>query len=278
MNVSNLSNLFQQNGIVQQRRPLGQKLGQPPASDTLQRLSQNFLTVQEQGQDLRKRFDTLELSAEATDRKGDTALSELPEELLEFYLNQYKVSANLSQQNEAVLMEYRDQLSAFDQTIQQYQDMLDGKAELPQQMKMEDVSMLLERTRAARELFLQEGAKELNRVGSEGPDLTGKARQTAMGDLDDGRDLRWSIDASAKDIYGEIDRALAAAHKTTSLCREGASRIVAELKRRGLADQPYHQLRFDEQDSAVERTSMFQDIYEDIWTMLRQNDAHTQLQ
>lgn len=70
MNVSNLSNLFQQNGIVQQRRPLGQKLGQPPASDTLQRLSQNFLTVQEQGQDLRKRFDTLELSAEATDRKG----------------------------------------------------------------------------------------------------------------------------------------------------------------------------------------------------------------
>lgn len=193
-------------------------------------------------------------------------------------MNQYKVSANLSQQNEAVLMEYRDQLSAFDQTIQQYQDMLDGKAELPQQMKMEDVSMLLERTRAARELFLQEGAKELNRVGSEGPDLTGKARQTAMGDLDDGRDLRWSIDASAKDIYGEIDRALAAAHKTTSLCREGASRIVAELKRRGLADQPYHQLRFDEQDSAVERTSMFQDIYEDIWTMLRQNDAHTQLQ
>ena len=48
-------------------------------------------------------------------------------------------------------MEYRDQLSAFDRTIQEYQDVLNGKAELPQQMKMEDVSMLLERTRAARE-------------------------------------------------------------------------------------------------------------------------------
>ena len=271
MNVSNLSNLFQQNSIFQQSRPLGQKLGQPPISDTLHRLSQNFLTAQEQGQDLRKRFDTLELSAEAADSKADSALSEMPTELLEVYLNQYKVAAHLSHQNEAALMEYRDQLSAFDQTIQEYQDMLDGKAALPQQMKMEDVSMLLERTRAAREQFLQEGAKELNRRGSEGPDLTDKARQTVAGDQDDGHDLRWSIDASAGDIYGEINRALASAQKVSSMCREGASRIVAELKRRGQADQPYHQLRFDEQDSTVERTSMFQDIYEDIWNTLRQS-------
>ena len=44
---------------------MGQKLGQPLVNDTLHRLSENFLTAQEQGQDLRKRFDTLELSAEA---------------------------------------------------------------------------------------------------------------------------------------------------------------------------------------------------------------------
>lgn len=271
MNVSNLAGLFQRNGIFQQSQALGQKLGQPPVNDTLHRLSQNFLTAQEQGQDLRKRFDTLELSAEAIGSKVDSALSEMPKELLEVYLNQYKVAAHLSHQNEAALTEYRDQLSAFDQTIQEYQNMLDGKAELPQKMKPEDVSMLLERTRAAREQFLQEGAKELNRVGSEGPDLTDRARQTVLSDLDDGHDLRWSIDASAKDIYGEIDRALASASKTASMCREGASRIVAELKRRGQADQPYHQLRFDEQDSTVERTAMFQDIYKDIWNTLRQS-------
>ena len=272
MNVSNLAGLFQRNGIFQQSQALGQKLGQPPVNDTLRRLSQNFLTAQEQGQNLRKRFDTLELSAEAADSKADSALSEMPTELLEVYLNQYKVAAHLSHQNEAALTEYRDQLSAFDQTIQEYQDMLDGKAELPQKMKPEDVSMLLERTRAAREQFLQEGAKELNRMGSEGHDLTDKARQTVLGDLDDGHDLRWSIDASAKDIYGEIDRALDSAGKTASMCREGASRIVAELKRRGQADQPYHQLRFDEQDSTVERTAMFQDIYKDIWNTLRRGD------
>lgn len=273
MNVSNLAGLFQRNGFFQQSQALGQKLGQPPVNDTLHRLSQNFLTAQEQGQDLRKRFDTLELSAEAADSKADSALSEMPTELLEVYLNQYKVAAHLSHQNEAALTEYRDQLSAFDQTIQEYQNMLDGKTELPQKMKLEDVSMLLERTRAAREQFLQEGAKELNRVGNEGPDLTDKARQTVMGDLDDGHDLRWSIDTSAKDIYAEIDRALAAVNKTASMCREGASRIVAELKRRGQADQPYHQLRFDKQDSTVERTAMFQDIYEGIWNTLQQSAA-----
>ena len=173
-------------------------------------------------------------------------------------------------------MEYRDQLSAFDRTIQEYQDMLDGKAEVPGMMSREDISTLLDRTRAAREQFLQEGAKELNRVGREGPDLTDKARQTVLGDLDDGRDLRWSIDASAKDIYGEIDRALAAAHKTTSMCREGASRIAAELKRRGQADQPYHQLRFDGQDGAAEQASMFRDIYGEIWNTLRNGYGQTQ--
>ena len=47
-------------------------------------------------------------------------------------------------------MEYRDRLSAFDRTIQEYQDMLDGKTALPGQMKREDAALLLEITRAAR--------------------------------------------------------------------------------------------------------------------------------
>lgn len=274
MNITNLANLFHQNNIFQPSRPLGQALSQPPITDTLHRLSESFLTAQEQGQDLRKRFDTLELSAEAAGQKENSALRDMPDGLLEFYLNQFKVSAHLSQQNESALMEYRDQLSAFDQTIQEYQDMLDGKAELPQMMKLEDISMLLEQTKAAREQFLQEGAKTLNRIGSEDPGLSDTARQIAGGDLEDSpADLRWSIDTSAEDIYAEIDRALASAHKVTSLSRNGASAVVAELKRRGRADQPYHQLRFDEQDCSAERASMFQDIYSDIWDMLRQRST-----
>ena len=42
MNVTNLANLFHQNSIFQQNKPLGQKLVQPPINDTLHRLSENL--------------------------------------------------------------------------------------------------------------------------------------------------------------------------------------------------------------------------------------------
>ncbi len=80
---------------------------------------------------------------------------------------------------------------------------------------------VLERTRAARERFLQEGAKELNRIGREGLALDDKARRMVTNDKADGRiDFRWSIDTSAEDIYAEIDRALALVHKATSMCQD----------------------------------------------------------
>ena len=234
MNISNMANLFHQNGIFQHNKPFGSKLVQPPVNDTLQRLSENLLTAQEQSPDWKKRFDTLELSMEADDNKEKSSFGEMPKELLEIYLNQYKVAANLGQQNEASLMEYRNQLSAFDQTIQEYKDMVDGKVELPEMMNVEEVSTLLERTRAARKRFLQEGAKELNCIGREGLALDGKARQMVTNGKDSGQaDFRWGIDTSAEDIYAEIDRALTSVHKAASMCREGASRVAAELKRRG---------------------------------------------
>ena len=66
MNVANLANLFRQNAVFQQTKPLGQKLVQPPINDTLHRLSENLLNAKRQAKDLRTRFDTLELSTEAT--------------------------------------------------------------------------------------------------------------------------------------------------------------------------------------------------------------------
>lgn len=153
MNVTNFANLFHQNNIFQTGKPMGQVLSQSPLTDTLHRLSENLLTAQDQSQDLRKRFDTLELSAEATERKENSALRDVPEGLLHFYLNQCKVGAHLSQTQEASLLEYRDQLSAFDQTIQEYQDMLDGKTSLPEQMKLEEVSNLLEATKSLFNIF-----------------------------------------------------------------------------------------------------------------------------
>ncbi|MBD5160823.1 MAG: hypothetical protein HDT14_02145 [Oscillibacter sp.] len=248
MNVSNLSNLFRQNSVFQQNQALGQKLRQPAANDALQQLSENLLSARSQEKDLKSRFDIVELTER--DQKADSPLAEMPSELLNLYLNQYKAAGYVSAQSEASLMEFRDRLTAFDQTIQGYQDILDGKAELNKMMTMEDVSNLLERTRAAREAFLQKGMENLNRAGEDGLSVSDRAYRL-VADEGDQSDFSWKIDASAKDIYAEIDRARDAAHQATSFYRKGASRIVAELNRRGEANRPYHQLDFAAEDTAA---------------------------
>lgn len=275
MNVTNFSNLFHQNSIFQQNKPLGQKLVQPSVSDTLNRLSKNLINAQKQTKDLKNRFDTLELSLEAAESKKTSAVEEMPEGLLHFYLNQCKVGANLSQQHEASLLEYRNQLSAFDQTIQEYQDMLDGKAALPEQMKLKDAAGLLEATKAAREQFLRQGAAALNRVSDNNPTQTGymgKAYGMAAEWTGNGQnDTHWQIDASAKNIYDEIDRAITSAHSITSTFQKGASSILSELKRRGCVEEG-EEIHYEDQNTAgstaVERESLFQSIYDEIWNAI----------
>ena len=98
MNVTNFANLFRQNSIFQQNKPLGQKLLQPPINDTLHRLSENLLNAKNQAKDMKTRFDTLELSVEATEGKKNSSLEEMPEGLLHFYLNQVGGQAVLGRQ------------------------------------------------------------------------------------------------------------------------------------------------------------------------------------
>ena len=175
-------------------------------------------------------------------------------------------------------MEYRDQLSAFDQTIQEYQDMLDGKTALPEQMKQEDVALLLETTKVAREQFLQQGAEKLNQFSKESPtpkSLLGNGYSMIVGETGNAQEeSRWQIDASAGDIYGQIDRALASAHKVTSTFQDGASSILAELKRRGCvqAEDDFSLGNQETTDSgAAVRASLFQDIYDGIWDTFKQS-------
>lgn len=276
MNVTNFANLFHQNSIFQQNKPLGQKLVQSTINDTLNRLSENLLNTQVQNTDLKRRFDTLELSDAALEQKS--SLSDVPEGLLHYYLHMCKFGASISQVQEYALMEYRDQLSAFDQTIQEYQDMLSGKTALPEQMKQEDVALLLEATKVAREQFLQQGAEKLNQFSKEGPTpkgFLGSAYSMITGETANAQDNpRWQIDPSAQDIYGEIDRALASAHKVTSTFQDGASGILAELKRRGCV-QAGEEFSLDNQETAdsgaATRASLFQDIYDGIWETFKQS-------
>ena len=156
--------------------------------------------------------------------------------------------------------------------------MLDGKTALPEQMKQEDVALLLEITKAARAQFLQQGAEKLNQFSREAPTpkgVLGNGYSIIVGDKGSGQEEpRWQIDASAGDIYGQIDRALVSAHKVTSTFQDGASSILAELKRRGCVQagedfSPGNQEPADSGKAA--RASLFQDIFDRIWDTFKQS-------
>ena len=87
-------------------------------------------------------------------------------------------------------------------------------------------------------------------------------------------DTHWQIDASAEDIYSEIDNALASAHKITFTFQKGASSILAELKRRGCVEEG-EEIHFEDWETAdtgaVQRESLFQSIYDDIWNTFKKS-------
>lgn len=252
MNVSNLANLFHQNGVLQQNKPLGLKEARRPADDLLQRMSNHMLAARKGEQDPKKRFDTLELSLDALNVEPKSPLDQMPTELLEFYYHVFQFAGRMNQLEQEALTEYRNQLSAFDQTIQDYQDMLDGKAELPQELGVEDVAALLEQTRADRERFLREGAKTLNPMGDTGLDISYKGAYQLLGDPEGAKngDFRWRLDPDAGDIYGQIDRALEATRRADGVCREGASRVLAELRRRGLGEESYYRPYYESEGAS----------------------------
>ncbi len=179
------------------------------------------------------------------------------------------MNSSICQEN--ALMEYRNQLSAYDKTIQDYQDILDGKTALPDQMRIEDISQLLEATKEARETFLQKGAEKLNEMSAQGVDLNSLGSAYDILVPNGSRDNeRWNIDPSADDIYSEIDHALTSTRKVTSIFEDIGSRVSAELKRRG-NHQSWVEFSPRSEWKDIKRPSPFQDIYGEIWSQFRKS-------
>ncbi len=212
--------------------------------DMLSRLSENMRNVRERRAELKDRMDRYLAGLDGAAEAGGSALNQLSDDHLKFYFEYFRMLARFSEIEESGLLEYRDRLAAFDQTIQQYQEMLEGTAALPEQMTMERVQTLLDAAKSARDTFLREGAEELNRyTGKELVEST-EGRRVAQeilgpsGYEDKSADF-WRVDPDAADIYGEIDRVLTATRGLTQHYRRGVSVVAAELERRGYADAPY---------------------------------------
>ena len=215
-----------------------------PMNNTLNQIAENTVVSTEQEGKTQRTDSCSLLEALKAEGSGDSPLSGVSDEGLHLLRWIYEDGARVSANMEADLTEYRDQLSSFDQSIQRYQQILDGTSDLPEDLSMEDVESLLKATQSARETFLRDGAYQLNqRNQKRGEEL--QSTYSKYADLVDDtfskglEQFSWEIDADAENIYGEVDRVRSAAHRATETFKKGMSMIDAELARRNYKDDPY---------------------------------------
>lgn len=212
----------------------------------LQNISEQIVSKQagtERLEDLSKaaqiRKDTYVKADEAT------SLEEAPTELLELFLHNTKMYLTMSEGYEQELLDFKEQLQEWDKTIQEYQDMLDGKVALSEGQTMQSVLLPYEQVQKDKEQFLQDGIAHINenrygeffsdeRVDHTLKAVLGEDTFSAFAEKDASD---WLINPSTSDIYAEIDRVLSEAHGVTEELQQGVDNIYSLLEERGYGEK-----------------------------------------
>ncbi len=240
----NIGNIFQQK-MVSQTNPFGSP--KSALNQALGRINNNILQ---------------NINLEATEKlkldiyipeTNNTNLENITDDELEIWSMELRCGRNsVTPQIEA----FREQLKGIDQTIQDYEKMLNGEMEMPTKlaggpftlagpevpMTKEDVQFLLAKTKAFREEFIKEGVEELNQKLSfvSGYVKKGSPREKIIEQLLGENPLKnidksaLTIDANAADIYAELDRVQEASRLTRKVTDDCRNQIVKEMKKRGL--------------------------------------------
>lgn len=243
----NIGNIFQQK-IVSQTNPFGSP--KSALNQALGRINNNILqNINLEAAEKLK----LDIYIPGTDPEKAAELEKYSNDELEYFYFHFTISSPDASPD---IDKFREQLKGIDQTIQDYEKMLNGEMEMPTKlaggpftlagpevpMTKEDVQFLLAKTKAFREEFIKDGVKQLNSLTNMASGLVSKggAREKIIEQLLGENPLKnidksaLTIDANAADIYSELDKAQEASsltHDVTSDCR---NRIIKEMKKRGL--------------------------------------------
>ena len=239
----NIGNIFQQK-IVSQTNPFGSP--KSALNQALGQINNNIL----QNINL-EAAEKLKLDIYIPET-NNTNLENITDGELEIWSMELRCGRNsVTPQIEA----FREQLKGIDQTIQDYEKMLNGEMEMPTKlaggpfelltkvpMTKEDVQFLLAKTKAFREEFIKDGVKQLNSLTNMASGLVSKggAReriiQRILGEspLENIANSDWTIDLAAPDIYSELDKAQNATTKTFDAIKECERLLTKEMKKRGL--------------------------------------------
>ena len=174
----NISNIFQQK-MVSQTNPFGS-----PKSALNQALGQiNNNILQNINLEAAEKLK-LDIYIPGTDPEKAAELEKYSNDELEYFFLNFTISSPDASPD---IDKFREQLKGIDQTIQDYEKMLNGEMEMPTKlaggpfelltkvpMTKEDVQFLLAKTKAFREEFIKDGVKQLNSLTNMASGLVSK--------------------------------------------------------------------------------------------------------
>lgn len=252
MDVSKIAHLFQQNNMLYANNSISKcnRFSQQAdtTSDMIKKISNQIITPKQGSADAESAKETQTIKMDTyTKTDSSQSLEEMPREVLEYYMGVTKLFANSSSSQEQDLLAFKERLQGMDQTIQGYQDILDGKAALPKELKTEDVIHSITEAKQMREQFVKDGVEHLNKWSSYfiTSDIFDNLMQKVLGENKfAGQDgSNWMLDVSAADLYTEIDRVLTETQSVTAELERGIKRIYNVLKDRGFGDEYQHFLK-----------------------------------
>ncbi|WP_037372765.1 hypothetical protein [Anaerovorax odorimutans] len=240
IDTSKFTSIFQQNkpNMLNNRQLSIQK----PLNNMLNKIANKVMDTQQNGSEYEFQTKMQNIKTDTyTKIQESENLDEIEPEILEYYaaiLNLYSRDANF---HEDELNTFKEQLISFDQDIQNYQDILNGNTDLPDDTTMNDILNLLTTTKQAREEYLKNSCNKLNKWDSYKADSFDHTINKVLGQnkFSEMSDKNWQIDASTSDIYSEIDRVSEATRKVSQTLNDGLKRIYDVLDKKGYGYEKY---------------------------------------
>lgn len=269
----NIGNIFQQK-MVSQTNPFGSP--KSALNQALGRINNNILQNLNLEAAEKLKFD---IYIPGTDPEKTAELEKYSDDELEYFFFHFTICSPDASPDIDV---FREQLKGIDQTIQDYEKMLNRELEMPtkitgdsylslnsqEKMTKEDVQFLLAKTKAFREEFIKEGVEKINRQLYTISGFVGKggAREKIIEKVLGENPLKnidksaWTIDVEAPDIYAELDKAQEASSLTQNVTKECRNRIIKEMEKRGLGlfyESPEPEIQENEPEAAETYESMY---------------------
>lgn len=221
------------------------------AQTALQKLSNQIITGQkssEQLEDLSKTAQIRKDSYIPKDSSDTDSFADAKDWVLEVDMDVLRLWSTVFESYGHELSDFKEQLQGMDNTIQSYQDILDGKAPLQEGQNMQDILLSCAQAKVQRQQFFEYGMTYFSKTKSNGNThfdennhdhgyeklinaLLGECRFAKKNDAD------WGIDPNASDIYSEIDRVLADVNGRVAETKRGIGRLFGILYERGYGEK-----------------------------------------